>query len=281
MAQRFAGILKRILEAWAAKFTAYVDIEVLLTKTDENVNMRGRDRAKVAKDAKADFFVILHFNSVPDGSAFSSNNLEKRYDYEQAGFLDITPGVVGQVRDLPEGYRRRLFSVPSSLRGPLRVKRSNNNAPDHTLVTSAAFSKTIVTNVVAVMKELDSTPSIKAHGDVTVGVAALSKDYLGTKEIACCYLEGDFINVESGDRTWNPVQYAAKIPSVNGGVAVDASAMPAENAMFEAGSVAIALAILVPILRTAVVPRSGKDLKTLVGELDPQGGIQPALLAEQ
>ncbi|EYF02727.1 N-acetylmuramoyl-L-alanine amidase [Chondromyces apiculatus] len=279
MSHRFAAIVKQTLDNWAGKFAAYVDIEVLLTKTDENLNLRGRDRAKVAKDAKADFFVILHFNSVGEGSpsVFTRNGLTKRVTWEEPGYLDLTPGVVGQTRDQPEGFKRRLFSTTSPIRGAQRVKRSSNINEDLELVTSDAFAKAVVGNVVTMMKQLDSTPSIKVQGDAVVNTAALSRIHLGTKGIATCYLEGDYINIESGDRLWNPVQYAANIASVNGGTAADASTLPAANAMYESGSVAIALAILMPILRTDVVARSGKDLDTLVGMLGPQAGIQPVL----
>jgi len=271
MSQRLAGILEQTLKGWAGVFAAYVDIEVLLTKTDENVNLRGRDRAKVAKDAKADFFVILHFNSV---------NKKMPRKQEQPGFMDITPGV-DQKRDQPAGYTRGLFSTAEAQRGPQRVKRKTNIAADHTLITSDAFSKSVVNNVVAAMKTLDATPYIQAHGDYAKDVAVLSKSFLGKKGIACCYLEGDFINVESGDRAWNPVQYAANIPSINGGTPVDASALPGENAMFEAASVAIAVAIFAPILRTSVVPQAKEDLNDLLKKLDPSTWIKPLLGPQQ
>ncbi|AKT43756.1 N-acetylmuramoyl-L-alanine amidase [Chondromyces crocatus] len=279
MTQRFAALLKQTLDGWAGKFTSYVDIKVLLTKTDENVNLSAKDRATIAKDEKADIFFIIHFNSLLGASLFSKNNLIQE-DGEQAIVLDLTPGYVGETRNQPEGFKRRLFSTTSSTRGPQRVKRTNKINADPTLVTSDALSKVVVNNVAAVMKQLDTTPSIRALGDFGNNVAILSRDNLGARGIACCFLEGDFINVESGDRLWNPVQYAANVSSLNGGTAVDASTLPSENAMFESGAFASALAIIMPILRTAVVPRSKQDLKTLVDMLDPQGGIKPVLEPE-
>lgn len=224
MTQRFANILKPTIEARAK--TLAVDVEVLLTKSDENKNLTAKERAKVATDAKADFFIILHFNGMGGGNVFTAHNLtpirNKDGDIiEHANVMDITPGIKEQRRNQPAGYKRRLISDNVlGLRGPLLVKRKDM-PKGNAYVTSDAFGESVKNNVVAALKRLDSASSIKAHGDVLKtgdDVPVLKPKFYVGFQLACCYLESDFISVESGDRTWNPEEYAANIGKVRGEV---------------------------------------------------------------
>jgi N-acetylmuramoyl-L-alanine amidase len=210
MTHRFAEILAEMLAADAARYTEFT-LEVHRTKTDENTNLSGPDRAAVAKDNHADFFVILHFNSIHEESLAQRSG-------EQTAFLDVTPAIEGLTRDKPDGFKRRLFSRANMQRGPQVVKRSDM-PKDHALVTSEAFAKQVAEGVLAQVKRLDATASLKRQPDITMGVATLSPSYLGTNDAAsrgmvCLYLEGDYINVESGDRAWNPAGYKAKIDPI-------------------------------------------------------------------
>ncbi|MDI1451723.1 N-acetylmuramoyl-L-alanine amidase [Polyangium sp. 6x1] len=202
MTQRFADILKATIEARAK--TLNVDVEALLTKSDENINLTAQARADVVTDAQADFFIIIHFNA---------------YDRPpKSFFLDITPGIDGQLRNKPPDYKRKLYSSDKVTRGPLLVKRADM-PKGNAYVTSEAFGASVRDNVCAALKKLDSTSSIKSHSDSWKkgkDVPLLKQALYGKLQFACCYLEGDFVNVESGDRTWNPVEYASNIGEIRG-----------------------------------------------------------------
>ncbi|MBK9264647.1 MAG: N-acetylmuramoyl-L-alanine amidase [Polyangiaceae bacterium] len=215
MTQRFANILKPTIEARANAMA--VDVEVVLTKSDENINLTAAERAQVVTDSKADFFIILHFNAFNRGA--------------ESFFLDITPGINGQKRNKPPHYNRQLYSSSDKLpRGPLLVKRADMPSGNG-YTTSDAFGASVKSKVLAALKRLDSTSSFAPrHDQLAKGnnVPLLKQGLYGKHQFACCYLEGDFINVESGDRTWNPIEYAANIGEVRGDkVSVDAKGIGA------------------------------------------------------
>jgi N-acetylmuramoyl-L-alanine amidase len=193
----------------------YTKIETHLTKTDENVNLSGKDRAGVAKDKRADIFLIIHFNSYDDTSFFETT--ARRYSWEQTHILDLSTGIANKQRDKPSGFRRRYYSRASGKRGPQMVFRSGLGEKVES--AAKAISKDIEERVGKYLRRAQPNISLTNNPDVTSNVAVMSPTHLGlkkegAKQIVPVYLEADYINVESGDRLWNPTSYQASLKSV-------------------------------------------------------------------
>lgn len=216
MTQKICNKIKEKLDSLMfqnyAKSKGYTKIETYLTKTDENINLSGKDRAAVAKNKEADIFLVIHFNSYDDTSLLK--RAENRGGWEQTHILDITKNVSGTKRDRPKGFRRRFYSSSSAHRGPQMLFR--NDMPTEIQGKSTLVSNSIRSNLKKTIEKEDISTKIKDTKNLIGRYGAISPANTGVgtkgaKKIIPVYLECDYINVESGDRIWNWADYNSQI----------------------------------------------------------------------
>ena len=200
------------------------DIEVHLTKTDEFVNMRGADRAAVARDKKADFFFCCHFNA--ETRKIGSDDIFVNLDITKvSGVVDkggahsfnitTTPGHLGGT------YPKAAASHDAS-RGPLILRSNTAGMPSDveskiTLV-GGAISRSLGATIQAAENStqlVTGQEKVNEQSLANVSPVNLGMTTKGNRKIIPIYLEADFINVESGDRLWNTTGYNANLPAAH------------------------------------------------------------------
>ncbi|WP_298258203.1 N-acetylmuramoyl-L-alanine amidase [uncultured Litoreibacter sp.] len=188
-------------------------IEVHLTKTDEFTNLSGRDRAHVARDLAADFFFCAHFNA-------HSPVTHVELDIHQVqgtvdGNLNFAITTLND-QNLGGTYPKSARSA-NGRRGPLTIQRPIADHTEAVRQNATSLGSSIATAVATALQTAEnSAQNVTEQTALRMGLANISPVHLGnndpaTKQIVPVYLEGDYINIQSGDRLWNNADYEANI----------------------------------------------------------------------
>ncbi|MDO5606538.1 MAG: N-acetylmuramoyl-L-alanine amidase, partial [Paracoccus sp. (in: a-proteobacteria)] len=196
------------------------DIEVHLTKTDEMVNMTGADRAAVARDKEADFFLCCHFNA--QTLTIGGDGIFVNLDITRvAGVVDKGHSYnISQTAGHLGGTYPKTAITRNASRGPLILHSNNKQMPSDVLSKITVVGGAVASDLAAAIQSAENSARPVTDGGIRAqGLANVSPVNLGMttghRKIVPIYLEADFINVESGDRLWNTAAYNANLPTAH------------------------------------------------------------------